>query len=284
MPENESVFNPPSASARAAHIFLGQSGQGARFDCSLHISLPTISALNLGTKAWHTETMNIKLENVSPEDAAGLSQVMMRAFYRDPHWRLLWGSMTLEDIILSCENRLPRNLVKGRGSRRHRKAVDAVTGEVVGYARWVLPEGQEDLWKDAQVAEPSAQQAAQYEARYSAYMVDGKIKGLNNEITESLSPLLEKTEEDILKTGKFLSKSAILCVLGKLPRDSRSQVHPSARLHCGASRSATARDRVDLGRRRAQGCREGGSAGVCDVDADWVETLSGSRVYQCEDR
>ncbi|WQF81103.1 Putative GNAT domain, acyl-CoA N-acyltransferase [Colletotrichum destructivum] len=149
--------------------------------------------------------MNIKLEKVSPEDAAGLSQVMMRAFYRDPHWRLLWGSMTLEDIIVSCENRLPRNLVKGRGSRRHRKAVDAVTGEVVGYARWVLPEGQEDLWKDAQVAEPSAQQAALYEARYSAYTVDGKIKGLNNEITESLSPLLEKTEEDILKTGTFLA-------------------------------------------------------------------------------
>ncbi|KAJ0158433.1 hypothetical protein CTA2_11585 [Colletotrichum tanaceti] len=150
--------------------------------------------------------MNIKLENVSTDDdAAGLSQVMMRAFYRDPHWRLLWGSMPLEDIIASCENRLPRNLVRGRASRRHRKAVDAVTGEVVGYARWVLPEGREDLWEDARVAEPSAQQAARYEARYSAYMADGKIKGLNSEITESLSPLLEKTEEDILKTGEFLA-------------------------------------------------------------------------------
>ncbi|KZL83399.1 gnat family acetyltransferase protein [Colletotrichum incanum] len=114
----------------------------------------------------------------SPEDVSSLSQAMIRACYHDPHWRLLWGSMSLE---------LPRNLVKGRVFRCNRKAIDIATGEIVDYARWLLPEGEEMRCEEDQVEEPSTEQLKRYEALYDAYTVNGKIKGLNNDIMESLT-------------------------------------------------------------------------------------------------
>ncbi|OHW96514.1 GNAT family acetyltransferase [Colletotrichum incanum] len=59
--------------------------------------------------------------------------------------------------------------------------------------------------EEDQVEEPSTEQLKRYEALYDAYTVNGKIKGLNNDIMESLSPLLEKTKEDILKTANLLA-------------------------------------------------------------------------------
>ncbi|KAG4433712.1 hypothetical protein IFR05_010793 [Cadophora sp. M221] len=128
---------------------------------------------------------------VSTDDAADLSQVMMRAFSRDPHWALLWSSMPLEDIITDNTNRLRRNIINGRDQKRHQKAVDPVTGEVVGPVDWL----------EAQVPEPNKEDREGFERNYSQYTVDGKIKGLNYEIMTALSPLLEDTEEEILKTA-----------------------------------------------------------------------------------
>jgi len=78
---------------------------------------------------------------VKVEDAPGLSIATMSAFIRDPHWGLLWPNMSLEEIIDGCTQRFPRKLITGREKQRHQKVVDTETGEIVGYARWIIPKG-----------------------------------------------------------------------------------------------------------------------------------------------
>jgi len=143
--------------------------------------------------------MPYKIESVTTKDAPSLSPVMMKAFSHDPHWRLLWAPLSqplpLDSIITSTTARLPRNLITGRMTKRHQKAIDISTGQIVGYARWLLPESAPPSlqWPEAQVAEPSEVEK------------DGKLKGLNYEVMDKLSPLLEEAEEEILKGGDYLS-------------------------------------------------------------------------------
>jgi hypothetical protein len=83
--------------------------------------------------------MSYVIEPVTAADAPCLSNAMMRAMHRDPHWALLFGSKPLQEIIDDCTQRLPKALSSNRPERRHQKVVDQTTGEIVGYARWLLP-------------------------------------------------------------------------------------------------------------------------------------------------
>jgi ribosomal protein S18 acetylase RimI-like enzyme len=157
--------------------------------------------------------MTYQIEHVSTTDAAALSPVMMNAFSHDPHWRLLWAPLSqplpLASIITSTTARLPSNLTTGRSTKRHQKAIDSSTGRIVGYARWLLPEkcpaGLQ--WKDAQVAEPTEEEKKEFERLYQGEVdKDGRLKGLNYEVMDKLSPALEEAEEEILNSGVYLSR------------------------------------------------------------------------------
>lgn len=75
-------------------------------------------------------------------DGADLARNNMSAFWEDPTWKLLWPKfMAKEFIIEQCSKRVPRNLLQERSTLRHQKAVDPETGALMGYARWVLPQG-----------------------------------------------------------------------------------------------------------------------------------------------
>lgn len=105
-------------------------------------------------------TMPYAIQPVNPTDSPGLARAMMSSFYHDKHWVLLWPNMSLEEIIDGCTKRLLWNLVKIRKNKRHQKVIDEATGEIVGYAWWVPPQGFEHIWLDAQVAESSAEDLA----------------------------------------------------------------------------------------------------------------------------
>lgn len=149
--------------------------------------------------------MSFRIEPVTPEDAPQISPVMMKAFHGIPHWKLLWGGMSLEEIIDANTQRLPQNLINNRDKRRHQKAVDTTTGKVVGYARWVLPDDGSIQWPEAQVLEPSVEDREKYEEAFMAATIDGKIKGLNQEILDEVNVDLDAADEEIMKGGPFLS-------------------------------------------------------------------------------
>ncbi|KAE8142358.1 hypothetical protein BDV38DRAFT_278523 [Aspergillus pseudotamarii] len=94
----------------------------------------------------------------------------MAAFWEDPNWVILWPKdMKREFIIEQSAKRQPRNLLRDREKVRHQKAVDPVTGAVVGYARWILPSGHyttEDgspAWAEAQVPDVSEGEKKRYQ-------------------------------------------------------------------------------------------------------------------------
>ncbi|KAE9382226.1 hypothetical protein N431DRAFT_491429 [Stipitochalara longipes BDJ] len=61
------------------------------------------------------------------------------------------------NLIDRSTKRFPWNLINKRELKRYQKAIDVASGEVVGYARWLLPPelADEKVWSEAQVGEPS---------------------------------------------------------------------------------------------------------------------------------
>jgi hypothetical protein len=150
--------------------------------------------------------MPYETRSVTPADAPGIARANMSAFYENANWRLLWNNMPLEDIIDGNEKRLPRNLVRGRDTKRHQMVVDTSTGEVVGYARWVLPKDSPITWLEAQVAEPSPEEEKRFEVSWKSTCEDGRPRGANNKMADELSELLNAEEEAIVAENSYLCK------------------------------------------------------------------------------
>lgn len=115
--------------------------------------------------------MSWQIQNCTVSDAAALAHNNMSAFWEDPSWRIVWpDDITLEFLIEQGTKRQPRNLLRSRDTYRHQKAVDPVTGAVVGYARWILPAShvtakENDAgpeWVEAQVPAVSEEETARF--------------------------------------------------------------------------------------------------------------------------
>ncbi|KAH8596159.1 hypothetical protein B0O99DRAFT_621160 [Bisporella sp. PMI_857] len=95
---------------------------------------------------------------VTLADSVDITRNNMSACWTNPSWRLSWTNVnkTLPYHISQVSLRTPHNLVADPARRRHQKAVNE-SGELVGYCRWVLPEGDPEetgkLWKEAKVKE-----------------------------------------------------------------------------------------------------------------------------------
>ncbi|KAE9374829.1 acyl-CoA N-acyltransferase [Stipitochalara longipes BDJ] len=99
----------------------------------------------------------ISLAPCHPADGPAIAQNNIPAFFTVPNWRLIWTRLnppkSCEYVTTQCALRVGWNLISGGERRRHLKVIDA-TGRVVGYCRWVLPEGVkgvEELWPEAKV-------------------------------------------------------------------------------------------------------------------------------------
>jgi hypothetical protein len=119
--------------------------------------------------------------------------------------------MTLEEIINGCTQRLPQNLVKDHANKRHQKVVDEASGEIVGYARWILPKGFEHSWPEAQISEPSAEEYEKYEAQWGGATVNGQVKGSNRAMVVEMSgPLDERRSESSEVNPTYVSIPLLL--------------------------------------------------------------------------
>lgn len=152
--------------------------------------------------------MSFVVHPCDPADVPGLAATMMGARLTDPHWVTLWEDPCPEDIIARFRDRVPWNLITGRDTKRQQKVIDIETGEVVGYARWCLPlmlVEKNNVWLEAQVAEPTPAEREVYEKRYQAGTKNGRAIGLKTGgmVTFRSAPL-EAVDARIMKDGPFL--------------------------------------------------------------------------------
>ncbi|KAI8960877.1 acyl-CoA N-acyltransferase [Daldinia sp. FL1419] len=140
-----------------------------------------------------------KIECCTVADAAAMARNNMSAFWEDPTWILLWPKeVTREFMIENATKRYPRSLVSDREEKRHQKAVDPATGELVGYARWILPaahlttEDGRPEWEEAQVPDVSDEEKARFQAlAQSAWWNARKeVDGIDDKNDEALHRLL----------------------------------------------------------------------------------------------
>lgn len=92
----------------------------------------------------------------------------MSAFWEQTWWRMLWVDKSLDQIIESSILRMPLNLLTDRAVRRHQKVIDTATNEVVGYARWILPESCADCWLEARVPDVSDKDRLLFRERFAS--------------------------------------------------------------------------------------------------------------------
>ncbi|OIW28767.1 acyl-CoA N-acyltransferase [Coniochaeta ligniaria NRRL 30616] len=155
----------------------------------------------------------IKTCTVADGPAIGRNNVA--AFWTDKTWIQIWGDRTQEHVAEQAAKRGRRNLLLDRAHRRHLQAVDAETGAVVGYARWVLPDGGcsgddsdpcHRLWTEAQI--PDVDEEVRREAERQSASADwtftrGPIDGID-------APIEAMTAK--LRAGKRYMVLDYLCV------------------------------------------------------------------------
>ncbi|KAK9365597.1 hypothetical protein V1509DRAFT_373982 [Lipomyces kononenkoae] len=153
--------------------------------------------------------MSFVVEPCFPADASGLATTMMTARLTDPHWAFLWEDPCPDDIIARAIDRVPWNLITGKDTKRHQKVINAETGEVVGYARWTLPPvlaEKNNVWPEAQVAEPTPAEREIYEKKYQAGTKNGRLIGMKaGGMMNFRSAPLEVVDARITRDGPFLT-------------------------------------------------------------------------------
>ncbi|PLB51530.1 acyl-CoA N-acyltransferase [Aspergillus steynii IBT 23096] len=136
-----------------------------------------------------TEPWKISPCNVS--DAAALARNNMAAFWEDSAWAMLWPTeIQLDFLIEQSTLRLPRNLLQNHQCLRHQKAIDPVTGAVVGYARWILPADRavaidnSVVWAEAQVpgVSPDEERRFQEQAKSAWWRPRSDMGAMDDEI------------------------------------------------------------------------------------------------------
>ena len=81
---------------------------------------------------------------------------------------MLFPSFTTEERIERTQNRMFHRLQQDRDTYRHQIVKETDTGEVVGYARWVLPESASNEWLEAQVPKATPEKLEEYKNLYDS--------------------------------------------------------------------------------------------------------------------
>lgn len=161
-------------------------------------------------------TMGFTIQPCTPADAPGLALTMTTARLTDPHWVAGWKDLNPEEIIGKCIERVPQSPISGRATKRRQNAIDAETGQVVGYARRILPDflaEEGDVWVDAQVGEPTPAARELYQRKSDESTDNGRIIGRKQEMGDFISRPLEEADVRVTSHGgPFLSMLSIFSV------------------------------------------------------------------------
>ena len=147
------------------------------------------------------------------DDAEALAINNAGAFWGQPYWRMIWpADAQLAYITEQLRKRIAaRMLLVARDERRHEKAVDEHTGNLLGYARWLLPpalrsDGPESEWAEGLVPDVDVEtRKALEELADSAWWEPGEHKNSIN--TDELDAKISATKERILTKHEYMSES-----------------------------------------------------------------------------
>ena len=139
------------------------------------------------------------------DDGPALARNNMSAFWTDPTWVLIWRGKTLDYVVTQASRRMPQNLLTDTSQRRHQKAVDVNSGDVVGYMRWILPdtstETPDDMWPAAKVPSVNVNRAREAKREFDAadWSWDHALDKLDEPLT--------KMKTQLMKQKKYLCES-----------------------------------------------------------------------------
>lgn len=147
--------------------------------------------------------MTYTVESVTYSDAPGLTETMMRAMNQDPHYCLLLNRSTTEELIADSVLRMPYNLCNDRSLLRHQKVVYTETGDIVGYARWELPDTEESktAWLDTQMPAATETQQKSFKDDFDLTETNGKRNIFNYEMGDYIGPGLGKPYNQLVRSG-----------------------------------------------------------------------------------
>nr|RBQ82324.1 hypothetical protein FVER53263_10268 [Fusarium verticillioides] len=150
------------------------------------------------------------------EDGLLIAQSQVSAFFEEAWWRLSWTDRTRESLIQSIADRSPKNLLTNREVRRHQKIIHLETGDIVGYARWILPESHKDAWLEAQTPDVSDEQREVFARRHAE--TDWNPREDNDKLDDHIGGWREKhkQERDMgLEEAKKLGINVIIVAMGR---------------------------------------------------------------------
>ena len=147
------------------------------------------------------------VQSVRIEDVPSIATATMSAFWNDSYWRQMW-TVPLSSLIILNAQRLPHRLNTDRHKQRFENVVDTATGEVLGHARWIVPDGMEDMWETARgPAAKDDEEAEKFKKMYESadWNSDGRY---GHETSPAQNDLRKKTIDDF-NGAPYLCKSCI---------------------------------------------------------------------------
>lgn len=124
-------------------------------------------------------------------DGPAIARNNIPAFWTDSTWVLMWPGKTCEYVTAQAARRMPATLLRDPTHVRHQKAVNAQSGAIVGYVRWVSPLMDDEnaagsRWTTARV--PAVSEAQQREAERerdaASWEYDHALDGLDEQMLE----------------------------------------------------------------------------------------------------
>ncbi|KAJ4243466.1 hypothetical protein NW762_014797 [Fusarium torreyae] len=109
-----------------------------------------------------------ELLNCTTDDSSGIAENNVSAFWQQTWWRILWPGKTRDSLIKAVGARTPKNLLTDRDIRRHQKVIDKTSNNVVGYARWILPDSHKDSWLVAQIPDVTDSEKDKFQELHAA--------------------------------------------------------------------------------------------------------------------
>jgi len=150
--------------------------------------------------------MAYAMKPVAYQDAGEIADAMMRAMYDDEHYAILLSNVSLEELIEDTAKRVPYNLSTQRGFLRHEKVIHEQTGEIVGYARWELPEhlAGNTIWPEAQMPKPTDEESKIFQQNFQSTFEHGMRRTMNREMGDYIGPVLGRNLAELIKAGPYL--------------------------------------------------------------------------------
>ena len=103
-----------------------------------------------------------KIVGCTPDDGAGIAKCKVSAFWGEDWWTVVFSDKRPDALANAMSARIPHGLLQDRRLHRHQKVVHVPTGEIVGYARWILAEEAAEEWIDAQVSDVSDEEKTKH--------------------------------------------------------------------------------------------------------------------------